>query len=73
MGLWFVNPESISWSHEPKMCKISIFHKSFFPKYDNFKIINVGDISLSICLELQWMRLIDERKKFCPMFWLDLN
>ena len=29
---WFVNHESISWSHEPKICQTSIFYESFFPK-----------------------------------------
>ena len=54
-GSWFVNHESISWSHEPKIRKTSIFHESFFSKYDNFKLISVGGICLSICLELtEW-------------------
>ena len=39
-GLWFMNQESICWSHKPKICKTSIFHKSFFLKYDNFKTIS---------------------------------
>ena len=48
----FVNHESISWSYEPKNCKTSIFHESFFLKYHNFKIISADDICLSICLGL---------------------
>ena len=28
--LWFEIQESISWSHEPKIHKISIFHESLF-------------------------------------------
>ena len=52
-GLRFVNHESISWSHEPKISKTSIFQELFFLKYDNFKIIGTDDIVLSICLELK--------------------
>ena len=44
----FVNHESISSSHEPIVRKTSTFHESFFPKYDNFKIISAGDICLSV-------------------------
>ena len=52
---WFMNHKSISWSHEPKISKTFIFHKLFFPKYDNFKIISTDDICLSICLGLnEW-------------------
>ena len=47
---WFVNHESISWSSEPKNFKTFIFHKLFFRKCDNFKIISTDDICLSICL-----------------------
>ena len=50
-GSWFVNHESVSWSHKPKIHKTSMFHKLFFPKY-NFKVINAGNICMSICLEL---------------------
>ena len=67
-GLHFMNPESLSWSQKPKVCKTSIFHKWSFPKYDNFIIISADDIYLSI-----WMRLNSERKKTCRMFWLFLN
>ena len=46
--LWNTNFESIFWSCEPKIRKISIFHKSFIPKYMiNLKIISAGDISVS--------------------------
>ena len=31
---------------------LRVFHESFFPKYNNFKIISAGNICLSICLEL---------------------
>ena len=31
---------------------LRVFHESFFPKYDNFKIISAGNICLSSCLEL---------------------
>ena len=44
--------ESISWSHEPKVFKASIFHESLIPKYDKFRIIRAGDVCLSICPEL---------------------
>ena len=47
-SLWFVNYESIFWFQEPKICKISIFHKLLFPKYDNFKIISTDNICLSL-------------------------
>ena len=60
-GLWFVNHESISWSCEPEICRISIFYELLFPKYKNFKIISAANICLSICLEL--MNEIDWRKK----------
>ena len=50
-GLWFVHYRSISLSHEPKICKTSIFHELFFPKY-SFKIISTDNICLSFCLEL---------------------
>ena len=54
-GLWFFNHKSISWSHKPKICKTCIFQELFFPKYDNFKIINTANICLSICQELnEW-------------------
>ena len=52
-GLRFVNHESISWSHEPKISKTSLFQELFFLKNDNFKIIGTDDIALSICLELK--------------------
>ena len=45
--------ESISWTREPKICKTSIFRKFFFfPKYDNFNIINTDSICLSIFQDL---------------------
>ena len=51
-NLWFVNHKSIFCSHKLKICKISIFHKSFFLKYDYFKIASTGDLCLSVCLDL---------------------
>ena len=66
-GLWFKNHISISWFHKRKTCKPTIFHKLFFPKYDNFKIISTGHICWS---RVKWMRLINERQKFHWMFWL---
>ena len=51
-GSWFVNHESISWSHERKICKTFIFRELFFPKYYNFKTISTDNVCLSICLEL---------------------
>ena len=47
-GSWFVKHQSISWSKEPNIHKTSMFHESFFPKYDNFKIISTGNICLSV-------------------------
>ena len=44
-SLWFVNQKSIYRSHKPKICKTCIFfHKQFFLKYGNFKIISVDNI-----------------------------
>ena len=54
-----MNHKSISWSHKTKICKASIFHKSFFPKCD----ISADDICLSICLKSN-VRLNNERIKF---------
>ena len=42
---------------EPKIQKTSIFHKLFFPKYNNFKIISAVDICLSW---VKWIRLVDK-------------
>ena len=57
-----MNHESVSWSHKPKICNTSIFHKSFFAKCDNFKIISAGDIYLSICLQLnEWNWLMKDK------------
>ena len=54
-GLGFVNHKSISWSHEQKVRKTSIFHELFFPKYDKFKIISAGQICRFMYLELnEW-------------------
>ena len=53
-----MNHESISWSHEPNICKTSIFHELFFPKYDNFTITSAN----YICLELnKWGWTINEQ------------
>ena len=61
-GSWFVNHESISWSHQPKISKTSIFCKLFFPKYDDFKINSTEDICLSVCLELnEWVWTMKEQ------------
>ena len=60
-----MNHESISWSHKPKISKTSIFHKLFFPKYGNFKIINTNtSVYLS---RVKWVRLNKERTKFCKL------
>ena len=72
-GSWSVIHESISWSHEPKIHKISVFQELFFPQYDNFKIISADHICLSTCLYLNEWALIVERKKLGQMFWLVLN
>ena len=57
-----MNHESIFWSHEPKICKTSIFHELFFLKYDNFTITSANDICLYICLELnKWGLTIKEQ------------
>ena len=54
-GSWFKNHKSISWSHETKICKTSIFHKLCFRKY-KFKLGQMIFICLSvylrICLDL---------------------
>ena len=69
-GLWFVNHKSTSWSRETEVCETSVLRESFFPRYDNVKIISIGNICLS---RVNWMRLIDERKKSHWKFWLVLN
>ena len=46
-GCWFVNHESISWSHKPKISKSSIFCECFFPKYGNLKIISTDDLGVA--------------------------
>ena len=52
---WFLNHKSSSWSHKPKICKTSIFHKLFYLKYNVFKIIHLDNICLPISLELdEW-------------------
>ena len=52
-GLWFVRESRMNFLiPRTKIRKASIFHESFIPKYDNFRIISAGDIYLSICLEL---------------------
>ena len=59
---WFVNQESVFWSHKPKICKTFIFHESFFLKYDNVKIIGLDNICLSTCVELnEWDWTMKER------------
>ena len=54
-----------------KFVILSFFTNRFFPKHDNFKLISISDIYLSICLELnkwdQW------KKKMCRMFSFVLN
>ena len=67
---WFLNHKSSSWSHKPKICKTSIFHKLFYLKYNVFKIICIDNICLPISLKL---RLNNERKKFHRMVWIVLN
>ena len=69
-GSWFVNYELISWSHEPKIHKVSIFHELFFPKYVNFEIIGEGHICQSTCLELKEWDWLMKEKKLSQMFWL---
>ena len=55
--------------------QISIFHKSFFPKYDNSKIISIIVICQSNCLELnEWDWLMKEKiQMLSQMFWFVLN
>ena len=48
---WFVNQESISWFHKPKICKTFIFQASFFLKYVKFETISTDNICLSISVE----------------------
>lgn len=61
-GLWFVNQESLSWSHKPKICKTFIFLELFIPKCGKFKIISTDDIDLSLCLVFkEWGWTIKEQ------------
>ena len=74
-GSWFVNHKSISWSHEPKIHKISIFHKLFF---QNIILNNEYRQYLSVYLlkwmnYIKWTRLIYEKQKSHWMFWIFLN
>ena len=60
-GSRFMNHESIFWSCELKICKIPIFHKWFFPKF-NFKITCTDDICLPLCLKLnEWGLTMKEK------------
>ena len=68
-GLWFMNHESVSWSHEPKIRRTSNVHESFFPKCDIFKIIGVGDMSVYLS-GVKWMKLTDKRKNSVNFFGL---
>ena len=67
-----MNHKSISWSHKTKICKASIFRKSFFLKWD----ISADDICLSICLKSN-VRLNNERIKLSfftkQFFFLNSN
>ena len=67
---WLVNHESISRIQKPKICKTSIFHKLFFPKYDDFKAISVDNICLSICIE--WNKRGRTRYGQNSVEWFDL-
>ena len=52
-----------------------IFHESFFPKYNNSKIISIIVICQSNCLELsEWDWLMKEKiQMLSQMFWFVLN
>ena len=64
-GWWFVNYESISWSHEAKK-----FYELFFPKYDNFEIIGAGHIGLLTCLGWkEWDWLMKEKNYAALWIW----
>ena len=69
-NLWFVNHKSIFCSHKLKICKISIFHKSFFLKYDYFKIASTGDLCLSVCLDLDRQISCKNKRKWNVAFSL---
>ena len=65
-GLWFVNHKSISWFHEPKICKTFPLNELFFPKYKLKKICS-NHICLSVCLSVclselnEWGWMIKEQ------------
>ena len=51
----------ISWSHKPKICKTSIFHKSLF-LWNMITLNNPCRQYLSICLQLnEWHWLVKEK------------
>ena len=67
-GSRFLNHESISWSREPKSCKISIFDELLFTKYDNFSLISADDICLSELHKWRWM--MKEQNSVDRMVWI---
>ena len=68
-GSWFVNNESISWLHQRKIGRSSISQEFFF-LYDNFKIISIGNICQSICLDLNDWDWSKKEKNYVECFGL---
>ena len=60
----FMNHKSISWSHQPKISKTSIFHKLFFPKDGNFKIVSTDNICLRVRLNVLGFQIHDRVLNF---------
>ena len=71
-GSWFVNHESVSWPTNQKFVKLQFFTNCFFQNMVISKK-SVQTILSVYVSRVKWMRLIDERQKFCRMFWLVLN
>ena len=60
--------ESISWSHESKITKTSIFNELVLPKSGNFKIISTDDICAAYISRVKLVRFHDERAQFRKLY-----
>ena len=74
-GLWFVNHKSFSWSHQPKFCKTSIFHESFF--FQSIFLKYQWRQYLSVYLSrFKWTRLMMKENnsvEYFSLFWTMLK
>ena len=54
-GPWFMNHKSISWTHKPKIYKISIYHELFSAYLSRVKVSEVE----------QWKKKIQQNGLAC--------